>query len=210
MNMITSLTWNLEIFSIRPDLKKKHYYLQKMDEKIDEVIKFWFEETTPQQYWVKDETFDNKIRDRFSRLHRSASEGKLEKWRDTPLGALAEIIILDQFSRNLYRGHPDSFASDELGLRLAKEAIDKGFDKRLDIRKREFLYLPFMHSENKQDHEKAVELFSEAGLEKNLDFEHKHKVIIDRFGRYPHRNEILGRKSTPEEIEFLSQPGSSF
>ena len=181
-----------------------------MTERIDEVIKFWFEETTPQQHWIKDDAFDAIIRDRFSRLHKTASEGKLEQWRETPLGALAEIIVLDQFSRNLYRGHPDSFASDHLGIRLAKEAIEKGFDKRLDVRKREFLYMPFMHSENKHDHEKAVVLFSEAGLEKNLDFEYKHKVIIDRFGRYPHRNAILGRQSTAEEIEFLSEPGSSF
>ena len=181
-----------------------------MSEEISEVINFWFEETTRKQYWTKDDKFDDTIRNRFSSLHNKAVAGKLEHWRETAVGALAEIIILDQFSRNLYRGKPESFASDELCLRLAKDAIEKGFDKQLDIKKKEFLFLPFMHSEAKEDHEKAIELFSEKGLEQNLDFEYKHKVIIDKFGRYPHRNEILGRQSTPEEIDFLSKPGSSF
>ena len=181
-----------------------------MCSEFDEVLTFWFEETTPQQYWTKDDAFDDTIRNQFSSLHEKAAKGKLEHWRDSPLGALAEIVILDQFSRNIYRGDPGSFASDELCLKLAKEAIEKGFDRQLDIKKREFLYLPFMHSEAKEDHEKAVQLFSEKGLENNLEFEYKHKAIIDKFGRYPHRNEILGRQSTPEEIEFLTQPGSSF
>ena len=181
-----------------------------MSSEFGEVLTFWFDETTPQQYWTKDDEFDNTIRTRFSSLHKAAAEGRLEHWRSSPLGALAEIIILDQFSRNLHRGHPDSFASDELCLILAKKAIEKGFDKELDIKKREFLYLPFMHSEAKEDHEKSVQLFSEKGLEIYVPFAYKHKAIIDRFGRYPHRNEILGRQSTPEEIEFLNQPGSSF
>ena len=181
-----------------------------MTSEFDEVLKFWFEEATPQQYFTKDVAFDNTIKARFSSLHKTAVEGKLDHWRDTPSGSLAEIIILDQFSRNIYRGHPDSFSSDGLCLQLAKKAIEKGFDKAIDIKKREFFYLPFMHSEAKEDHEKSVQLFSEKGLEIYVPFAYKHKAIIDRFGRYPHRNEILGRQSTPEEIEFLSQPGSSF
>jgi len=175
-----------------------------------EVIKFWFEETTPQQHWIKDEEFDKMVKLRFSALHKKAMEGELKDWRESPLGSLAEVIILDQFSRNMYRGLPESFASDSLGLQLAKEAIAKGFDEKLEIKEKAFLYLPFMHSEAKEDHETAVQLFSMEGLENQLQFEHKHKDIIDRFGRYPHRNTILGRESTPEEIEFLKGPGSSF
>ena len=181
-----------------------------MSSKIDEVLTFWFEEATPKQYFTKDVAFDNTIRNRFSSLHEAAVKGKLEQWRNTPSGALAEIIILDQFSRNIYRGLPTSFASDELCLRLAKNAIKKGFDKKIDIKKREFFYLPFMHSEAKEEHEKSVQMFSEKGLEIYLPFAYKHKAIIDRFGRYPHRNDILGRQSTLEETEFLTQPDSSF
>ena len=131
-------------------------------------------------------------------------------WRDDPLGSLAEIIILDQFSRNMYRDTPEAFASDGLAIHLAEEAIDKGHDKEMKPDHKPFLYLPFMHSESKEMHEKAVKLISELGLKQFLDAELKHKIIIDQFGRYPHRNSILGRESTAEEIEFLKGPESSF
>ena len=181
-----------------------------MEQNFDEVLKFWFEETTPKQHWTKSDEFDNTIIRRFGTLHQKATKGELTEWRDSSLGSLAEIIILDQFSRNIDRGRPESFANDDLALSLAKEALKKGFDKDLDTKMKAFLYLPFMHSESIEDHEKAVQLFTVEGLESSLDFEHKHKTIIEKFGRYPHRNSILGRVSTPEETEFLKQPNSSF
>ena len=174
------------------------------------VINFWFEETDPRFWWKKDADFDQLIDERFEIAHHMATQGALASWRETPLGRLAEIIVLDQFSRNLYRDSPLAFACDEQALALAQEAIQTGADLELEIKQKAFLYLPFMHSESREAHETALTLFNTPGLESNYDFELKHKLIIDRFGRYPHRNEILGRESTQEEIEFLKQPGSSF
>ena len=128
----------------------------------------------------------------------------------TPEGRLAEIIVLDQFSRNLYRDQPHAFAYDNMALILAQEAISLQLDAQLSPEQRAFLYMPFMHSESKLIHEFALKLFQRLGNEINLNFEKKHKVIIDRFGRYPHRNALLGRVSTPEELAFLTQPNSSF
>ncbi len=128
----------------------------------------------------------------------------------TALGRLSEIILLDQFSRNIYRDKPAAFAQDALALALAQEAIAAGIASELTVDQRSFLYMPFMHSESELIHQQAVKLFSEPGLEASLEFEIRHKKIIDRFGRYPHRNEILGRTSTVEEQQFLAQPGSSF
>lgn len=175
-----------------------------------EVIKFWFEDIEPKQRFAKDLEFDELIRSRFSGLHELAREGRLYTWREHPLDALAEIIILDQFSRNMFRDKPEAFAYDALALVLAQEAIRRKLDAELDNRKKGFMYMPFMHSEAAEIHEIALYLFDQPGLEDNFNFELKHKEIIDRFGRYPHRNAILGRESTPEEIEFLSRPGSSF
>jgi len=174
------------------------------------ILKFWFEELTPKQWWVKDPKLDQEIVEKFSDLHAAAVAGELSEWRKTALGRLAEVIVIDQFSRNIFREKPQSFAYDAMALDLAQEAIRTGAHQELIPEKRAFLYLPFMHSESKEIHEIAVKIFSEQGLEQNLDFELKHKAIIDRFGRYPHRNEILGRPSTPEELEFLKQKGSSF
>ncbi len=176
----------------------------------DAVIEFWFEETDPKLWWKKDADFDQLIAERFEIAHHMAIQGGLASWRETPLGRLAEIIVLDQFSRNLYRGSPLAFAYDERALTLAHEAIQVRADKELETKQKAFLYLPFMHSESRQAHKTALILFNTPGLESNYDFELKHKLIIDRFGRYPHRNEILGRESTQEEIEFLKQHGSSF
>ena len=129
---------------------------------------------------------------------------------DTPQGRLAEIILLDQFCRNIHRDTPQAFASDPLALALAQEAVAHGADTELKAKQVPFLFMPYMHSESKKIHEIAMILFSREAAAGNLEFERRHKVIIDQFGRYPHRNEILGRESTPEEVEFLSQPGSSF
>ena len=174
------------------------------------VIEFWFEEIDPRHWWVKDGAFDQEVKQRFAKLLETAVQGELYEWRDAPLGRLAEVIVLDQFSRNIYRGRPESFASDPLSLALSQEAIRVGDDMALEPGKRLFLYMPFMHSESRLIHEVAVELFTGLGLASNLGYELRHKAIIDRFGRYPHRNEILGRESTAEEIEFLDKPGSSF
>lgn len=175
-----------------------------------EVLQFWFEEISQTQWWKKDAKFDELIASRFSEVHGQASRGELYRWRDTAEGRLAEIIVLDQFSRNIYRNSPLSFATDSLALVLSQEAISSGADKEVVSDMRSFFYIPFMHSESAVIHIEAVSLYEAYGTEANLKFELRHKAIIDRFGRYPHRNEILGRDSTAEEIEFLSHPGSSF
>ncbi|GAA4650254.1 DUF924 family protein [Kistimonas scapharcae] len=174
------------------------------------IITFWFEEIAPRQWFVKDSDFDEQIRQRFSDVHQAATRCELSPWRETPEGRLAEVIILDQFSRNLYRDTPQAFASDSLALALAQEAVRNGDDKALTPHQKAFLYMPWMHSESTVIHHEAVALFSQPGLEDNYQFELRHKAIIDRFGRYPHRNALLDRQSTPEELEFLQQPGSSF
>ncbi len=175
--------------------------------KPEEILNFWFLELETKDWWKKDTNLDNAINSRFGKYHEVAKQGELSHWRETAKGALAEIIILDQFSRNIYRDKPEAFACDDLALNCSELAVEKGQDKELSNTERSFLYMPYMHSESKEVHEKAVELFNDLP---NLDFELKHKKIIDQFGRYPHRNEILGRESTPEEIDFLKQPGSSF
>lgn len=175
-----------------------------------EILKFWFEEIEPSQWWKKDENFDGLIVERYSAIHHAASRCELFDWRREARGRLAEIIVLDQFSRNMCRGSPLSFANDTLALGLAQEAVSLGADKPLEAAERTFLYMPFMHSESLKIHEIAVELFRANGLPNNLDFEMRHRAIIERFGRYPHRNAILGRESTDEEIEFLKEPGSAF
>lgn len=174
------------------------------------ILSFWFETLTPKQWWMKSEAIDNEIRERFKPTHDKATQGELSAWRQTAHGRLAEIIVLDQFSRNIYRDTPKAFASDEMCLALAEEAVALGLDKVLTPTERAFLYMPYMHSESLNVHDKAVQLFSQKGLDANLDFELKHKVIIERFGRYPHRNAILGRESSEEELAFLHEPNSSF
>jgi uncharacterized protein (DUF924 family) len=175
-----------------------------------EILKFWFEEIEPSQWWKKDENLDRLITERFSDIHHRAIHCELFEWRKDAHGRLAEVIVLDQFSRNMFRNSPLSFAYDALALALAQEAISVGADKLLNQAERGFLCMPFMHSESVKIHAIASELFRDNGNQNSLDFELKHKVIIARFGRYPHRNSILGRKSTDEEIEFLKQPGSGF
>lgn len=176
----------------------------------ESVLNFWFTELKPAQWFEKDPNVDRLIRRRFGDLHREVAACEHYAWRKRPRGRLAEIIVLDQFSRNMFRDSAQAFAYDPLALGLAQEAIAVGADKALQGAPLSFLYMPFMHSESRKIHEIAVELFSAPGLEENLGYEMRHKVIIDRFGRYPHRNALLGRVSTPEEEEFLRQPGSGF
>lgn len=174
------------------------------------IIDFWFAEIDPSHWWQQDDTFDSGMLERFGTVHAQASRCELFAWRAVPLGRLAEIIVLDQFSRNMFRGSAKAFATDALALALAQEAIAAQAAAALEPKMRAFLYMPFMHSESRAIHEIAVELFAEDGLQSNLNFEYRHKAIIDRFGRYPHRNAMLGRASSEEEVEFLRTPGSSF
>ncbi|WP_111640463.1 DUF924 family protein [Marinimicrobium alkaliphilum] len=175
-----------------------------------DVYEFWFRELTKAQWFKTDPAVDQAIVERFSHLHRQAAQCELFHWRTTPKGRLAEIIVLDQFSRNIHRESALAFSCDALALALAQEAVAQGADQALDPAERSFLYMPYMHSESPAIHTLAMTLFNQPGLEDNLQFEIRHKEIIDRFGRYPHRNQWLNRESTPEELEFLKQPGSSF
>lgn len=176
----------------------------------DQVLQFWFDETEPARWWKKDEAFDRVIGLRFGRLHARATMGELYGWRFEPHGRLAEILILDQFSRNIHRDTPLAFAHDGMALALAQEALAAGVERALNPVERSFIYMPFMHSESLLIHDIAVALFRDNGIADNYDFELKHRAVIERFGHYPHRNAILGRASTDEELEFLKQPGSRF
>ena len=173
------------------------------------VLHFWFEEIAPTQWWRRDVAFDQTVIARFGELHRAASHAELWTWRENPAGRLAEIIVLDQFSRNIYRDDARAFACDVLALGLAQEAVRSGADLQIAGERRAFVYMPYMHSESPLIHAAAVELFRERAPG-NIDYELRHKAIIDRFGRYPHRNTVLGRRSSAEETAFLTQPGSSF
>ncbi|WP_417689413.1 DUF924 family protein [Pseudidiomarina sp.] len=184
----------------------------------NDVLDFWFNELTPQQWFAKSDTLDKTIRHRFESLLESCAAGECWQWRADDaagsgtdgLGRLAEILVLDQFSRNVYRDDARAFAQDPMALALAQEAVSQGVDRSMNAEQRAFLYMPYMHSESLLVHGEAMRLFNQPGLETNYDFEIKHRDIIERFGRYPHRNKVLGRSSTPAELEFLSQPGSSF
>ena len=174
------------------------------------ILHFWFEELTTKRHFVKDATLDETIRTRFGATVEAAARCELFAWHTTAEGRLAEIVVLDQFSRNVYRDTPRAFAQDALALALAQELVACGHDRSLALAQRVFAYMPYMHSESALVHAQAVTLFSQPGIEGNLDFELRHKAIIDRFGRFPHRNAILGRASSAQELAFLSEPGSSF
>lgn len=172
-----------------------------------QVLDYWFDELGPSGWYKKSAATDATIRAKFADLLMAIIQGECASWRTTALGSLAEIIVLDQFSRNIYRDTAQAFSQDPQALSLAQFAIEKGFDKSLPESQRVFFYMPFMHSESKYIHSLALALFK--GLA-NEDYELAHKKIIDQFARYPHRNEILGRPSTAAELAFLSQPGSRF
>ncbi|MDX1706059.1 DUF924 family protein [Pseudidiomarina sp.] len=175
-----------------------------------EVLQFWFHELQPDQWWAKDDKLDQQIAKRFAPCLDQAAAGELAHWRDEAEGRLAEIIVLDQFSRNIYRGKPEAFMQDRVALVLAQEAIRVGAHVLLSPVQRSFLYLPFMHSESRLIQQQAAELYRDNGIDENYRFALKHQAIIERFGRYPHRNETLGRESTPAERQFLKQPDSGF
>ena len=174
------------------------------------ILHFWFTELTPKQHFAKDVALDEAIRTRFGPTLEAAARCELFAWRATPQGRLAELLVLDQFSRNVYRDTSGAFAQDALALALAQELVASGQDRSLPPEQRKFAYMPYMHSESLAIHAQAALLFSQPGLENNLDFELRHQAIITRFGRYPHRNAILGRTSSAEELAFLAEPGSAF
>jgi uncharacterized protein (DUF924 family) len=174
----------------------------------DDVLQFWFAD--PARWWRKDPAFDAEIRTRFQDLHRAVARGAHEDWRATPRGALAYVVVLDQFSRNMYRDTAGMFAGDAQAVAAARAAVDRGDDRALADTERMFLYMPLMHSEQLADQERCVDLFRALGRSSELKYAEQHRDIVRRFGRFPHRNQLLGRASTPDEVEFLKQPGSSF
>lgn len=177
---------------------------------VGEVLKFWFEELGREAWFQKSDATDELIRSRFLELHEKVASEPAEAALTSPRRALATIILLDQFPRNMFRGTAKAFATDNKALEVARGAIERGFDKVFDKDGRAFMYLPFEHSENLADQERAVELFTPLDDAEYTHYAIAHRDIIARFGRFPHRNAILGRTSTPEEEEFLKQPGSSF
>ena len=191
-------------------MNKEHTIKDTNIETEKSVIAFWFNEIKPAAWFEKNTVFDQQIRQRFLGIYHTAAQCELSVWREQPLGRLAEIIILDQFPRNIFRDKAQAFATDSLALALSQEAIRTGADKQLSSTQKSFLYMPFMHSESKHIHSQAEQLFKQPGMETNYNFELRHKKIIDQFGRYPHRNTILMRESSNEELAFLNTPGSSF
>lgn len=177
---------------------------------VEQVLAFWFAEAGEPAWWTAAADFDDQVRRRFARVLQQAARGELWSWRDRPRGRLAEILVLDQFSRNIHRGTPAAFAQDAVALVLAQEAVANDTLAALSPDERCFALMPFMHSESVAIHIEAERLFREHAPPRNLEFELRHKAIIDRFGRYPHRNAILGRTSSEEELAFLAEPGSSF
>lgn len=195
--------------------------LQPKDRDFSAVLDFWFgvpgspERGRPRREWFrKDPAFDEAIRERFLGLHEAAAGGELQDWESTALASLALIIVLDQFPRNMFRDSPRAFATDPLALACARRAVDQGFDRHCSPVERTFMYLPFEHSEDLAAQRRSVALFEsmrgQGDSEGIIDYAHRHYDIIAKFGRFPHRNAVLGRASTPEEIAFLKQPGSGF
>jgi uncharacterized protein (DUF924 family) len=168
-----------------------------------QVLHFWFEELQPEAWFRKDERVDAAIRERFGALHEQLARIRPEQLT-TPLESLAAVIVLDQFPRNVFRGSPRAFATDALALSIAQHAIANGVDLQLTQQQRLFLYMPFQHSEDRAVQARSIELFEQLGIAENLDYAQRHKDIIDRFGRFPHRNEVLGRRSTTEELQFVA------
>ena len=175
-----------------------------------EILNFWFKECKPEQWFKKNEDFDQMIENRFSIAIENAIAGNLGNWEESETGCLALIILLDQFTRNVFRDTPRAFAGDKRALALSQLCCNKDYLTNLDIHRRHFMLMPMMHSENLAVQDAALPLFKKYASGKDYEYAEKHREIIARFGRFPHRNVILGRKSTNEELEFLKQPGSSF
>ena len=175
-----------------------------------DIVSYWFSDETRPKWFEGGPDFDEELRRRYAGAWEEARQDAFDHWTATPEGVLALVILLDQIPRNIHRGTPAAFSTDPQARHWAKWAVEQGMDQRLGQEQRQFLYLPFMHSEMLEDQEEGMALYTALGLEMQLDYMRRHRDIIARFGRFPHRNDILGRASTPEEIEFLTQPGSRF
>ena len=171
-----------------------------------EILDFWFSQTARSKWFAKDPAFDSKITQKFLSTYQLAKQQDLD-WPESPESYLALVILFDQFPRNIFRNKPEAFATDSMARDIAKKAIAKGFDSQLSDEHRKFFYMPFMHSEKLSEQEYSVELFTKLG---NNKYAILHRQIIERFGRFPHRNEILERQSTEAELKFLKEPGSKF
>lgn len=167
---------------------------------VEEILSYWFDTLKPKQWYEKSAALDSEISTRFESTLWAVVAGETDSWRDTAAGRLAEIIVLDQFSRNIFRDSPEAFAQDSLALALAQEAVRAGADQVLNDQQRPFIYMPYMHSESLQVHDQAMILFADTA---NLSFEVRHREIIEKFGRYPHRNKTLNRESSPAELEWM-------
>ena len=178
-----------------------------MTKTAEEIINFWFVETDRENWFVSSDEFDRILRDKYFDLYPAVAAGEAFGWRSGAEGRLAEIIVLDQFSRQFFRGSEKAFSADAMALTLAQELVTSGGDKSLDEQKRMFAYMPYMHSESLLIHDEAVRLYKELGNEDTLKFETAHRDIIVQFGRFPKRNEALGRSSTKEEIAYIAGRG---
>lgn len=180
--------------------------MSKPDTKPDDVLEFWCD-AGPDRWWCKDDAFDAEIRGRFAHVWDAARNGQLSSWQASDNGVLALLIVLDQFPRNMFRNDARAFSSDALAREVASRAIAEGRDHRIEILLRVFIYMPLMHSEDLTDQERCVALLDQSGDEENLKYAEEHADIIRKFGRFPHRNPVLGREMKPEEAAFLESGG---
>ncbi|PWL17792.1 DUF924 domain-containing protein [Falsochrobactrum shanghaiense] len=171
----------------------------------EDILNFWFSPKMRENWFVKSDEIDTEIRDSFLPAYEDARNEKMEGWKQQPESALALTILFDQFPRNMFRGSPRSFESDGLARDIAVQALDHDFDRQLSADQRQFFYLPLMHSEKLSDQKRSVELYEKLADPVSLDFARQHHDIIERFGRFPHRNKVLGRETTAEEAEFLKE-----
>ena len=176
----------------------------------NDILKFWFSEKVRLRWFVKDGAFDQRIREEFLSVYEDACAGRLDAWKHSASGILALILVFDQFPRNMFRDSPRAFAMDAQARALVYEGLEQGYDTELSEVECVFFYMPLMHSERLEDQETSVGLYEALGRADNLEFAVRHRDIVARFGRFPHRNAVLGRTSTEEEVAFLTQPGSSF
>jgi uncharacterized protein (DUF924 family) len=176
----------------------------------EDVIDFWFGELTFKEWFGSSPELDARIRDRFAATHAAVAAGETFRWRATPEGRLAEVLVLDQFSRQIFRGSGRAFAYDGIALVLAQEAVAQRADEQLPGPKKNFLYMPYMHSESLVVHEESQRLFAATGDENAIKFEGMHLAVVKRFGRFPKRNALLGRESTPEELAYIASNDSPF
>lgn len=169
-----------------------------------DILDFWYTPPMPDHWFNSTKAIDQTIRERFATTWQQAANGELDDWQNSPEGCLALCIVLDQFPLNMFRYDPKAFATEQQAVRICKHAVAQGFDKQLPNEQLTFLYMPLMHSENMADQDESVRLFTAAGLDGNARFARHHRSIVERFGRFPHRNEVLGRESTQAELDYLA------